>query len=89
MNESRDYLEMTFHSINCFADDGRLDVDELGRIFAIAQRDGIVDLNEKRILQNIISRIQPHELDEPMRYLLNEIKLAVQSWQADISAQPA
>ncbi len=88
MNECRDYLEMTFHSINCFADDGRLDVTELGKIFEIAQRDGIVDLNEKRILQNIISRIQPHELDKSMRYLLNEIKVAVHKWQADIGAQP-
>lgn len=86
MKENRDYLEMTFHSINCFADDGRLDVEELGKIFTIAQRDGIVDQNEKRILQNIIGRLQPDELDESMRYLLNEIKQAVNTWQADLSA---
>ena len=35
MNENRDYLEMTFHSINCFANDGKLDVDELNQIVAL------------------------------------------------------
>ena len=38
MTESRDYLEMTYKSINCFADDGKLDVNELDEIFNIAKR---------------------------------------------------
>lgn len=82
MTECRDYLEMTFQSINCFADDGRLDVTELGKIFTIAKRDGILDLNEKRILQNIIGRIQPEELGPQMQFLLNEIKVEVNNWQS-------
>ena len=44
MSESRDYLEMTFHSINCFANDGTLDVEELTQIVDIALKDGVVDL---------------------------------------------
>ena len=43
MTESRDYLEMTFRSINCFSNDGKMDVAELDSIVAIALKDGEVD----------------------------------------------
>lgn len=71
--ESRDFLEMAFHSIRCFSDDGRLDAAELGRILAIAERDGVADDNELRVLGNIIARIQPDEIDAAMRMQLVEI----------------
>ncbi|WP_196160216.1 hypothetical protein [Reinekea sp. G2M2-21] len=67
MTESRDYLEMTFRSIECFADDGKLDADELMTIANIALRDGVVDDNEKRVLKNIIARLNPEELDEELQ----------------------
>lgn len=71
--ESREFLEMAFHSIRCFSDDGRLDAAELGRILAIAERDGVADDNELRVLGNIIARIQPDEIDAAMRMQLVEI----------------
>ncbi|OZG71796.1 hypothetical protein BTA51_19405 [Hahella sp. CCB-MM4] len=74
MAESRDYLEMTFRSINCFSNDGKLDASELGAIFDIAKRDGVVDQNEIRVLRNIISKVKPHEIDAAMLEKLNEIK---------------
>lgn len=49
MSENRDYLEMSFKSINCFANDGKLDAEELGVILDIALRNGVVDDNEKRV----------------------------------------
>ncbi len=67
MAESRDYLEMTFRSIECFADDGRLDADELMNIANIALRDGVVDDNEKRVLKNIIGRLKTDELDSELQ----------------------
>lgn len=73
MPESRDYLEMTFRSIECFANDGTLDAAELGKIVAIAERDGVIDHNEVRVLRNIISRIKPTEIDDAMRAKLAEI----------------
>ncbi|TBU80754.1 hypothetical protein DNK06_09680 [Pseudomonas daroniae] len=73
MSESRDYLEMSFRSIQCFADDGRLDVQELGSLLDIAERDGVIDDNEIRVLTRIIARIKPEELDQPMRDKLAEI----------------
>jgi len=71
--ESRDYLEMAFHSIRCFSDDGRLDAAELGRLLAIAERDGVTDDNERRVLGNIIARVRPDEIDTAMRVQLAEI----------------
>ncbi|WP_062062435.1 hypothetical protein [Cellvibrio sp. OA-2007] len=73
MTEVRDYLEMSFQSIQCFSSDGKLDAYELGKILAIAEKDGVIDQNEIRVLRNIISRIKPHEVDDAMRKKLIEI----------------
>ena len=67
MSESRDYLEMSFRSIQCFANDGRLDVQELASLLDIAERDGVIDDNEIRVLKNIVARIKPEEIDQPMQ----------------------
>ncbi|MFG0380113.1 hypothetical protein ACF8C6_04015 [Pseudomonas sp. zbq_18] len=67
MSESRDYLELSFRSIQCFANDGRLDVHELGALLDIAERDGVIDDNEIRVLKNIVARIKPEEIDQAMQ----------------------
>lgn len=72
--ESRDYLEMAFHSVQCFANDGKLLVDELDQILQIALRDGVVDDNEKRILRNIFSRLTPSELTQEMQDKIKQIR---------------
>ena len=74
MAESRDYLELTFRSINCFANDGRLDATELGELMAIALRDGVIDDNEKRVLANIVGRLSENELDTEMTNKVAEVK---------------
>jgi uncharacterized tellurite resistance protein B-like protein len=73
MSEPRDYLEISFRSIQCFANDGRLDVNELGALLDIAERDGDIDENEVRVLTKIIERIRPEEIDQPMRDKLAEV----------------
>jgi hypothetical protein len=72
--ESRDYLEMSFQSISCFSDDGKLDAIELGKIFDIALRDGVIDSNEIRVLGQIIKRLKPEELDKDMLAKIAQIK---------------
>ena len=81
MTESRDHLEMIFRSIECFGNNGKLDADELGKIFEIAERDKIIDQNEIRVLRNIISRIDPSEVDGPMRRKLAEISEKINATQ--------
>ena len=73
MLEPRDYLEMTFRSIQCFANDGRLDVHELGALLDIAERDGAIDDNGIRVLKKIIAQIKPEEIDQAMRDKLAEV----------------
>jgi hypothetical protein len=73
MGESRDYLEMSFRSIECFSNDGKLDAKELGQILAIAEKDGEIDHNEIRVLRNIISKVEPEEIDDSMRLMLKEV----------------
>ncbi len=73
MGESRDYLEMSFRSIECFSNDGKLDAKELGQILAIAEKDGEIDHNEIRVLRNIISKVEPEEIDDSMRLKLKEV----------------
>lgn len=73
MAESRDYLEMAFHSIRCFTDDGRLDLGELNRIVAIAEADGTVDDNERRVLQGILGRVRESEVDAAMQARITQL----------------
>lgn len=72
--ECRDYLEMTFKSIQCFANDGKLLVNELEDLVQVALRDGVVDDNEKRVLAQIISRLTPSELTREMLDKIQEMK---------------
>jgi len=72
--DSRDYLEMAFRSIECFADDGKLKVDELKQLVDIALRDGVVDANEKRVLRNIFSKLTPAELTPEMTQAIAAIR---------------
>lgn len=74
MTAERDHLEMAFHSITCFADDGRLDAAELDRIVAIAERDGTINEDETRVLHNIIARITPGEIDALMKMRLDALR---------------
>ncbi|WP_068828838.1 hypothetical protein [Pseudomonas sp. BMS12] len=74
MQESRDYLEMAFRSIKCFADDGKLLVHELDSLVDIARRDGVVDDNEKRILAGIIARLNPAELTSEMQAKIADLR---------------
>lgn len=73
MNESRDYLELTFRSVSCFGNDGRLHAAELDELIGIAERDGRIDANEMRVLKNIIDRIRPDEIDAAMKSRLEAL----------------
>jgi len=73
MKESRDYLEMSFRSIECFSNDGKLDAKELAEILEIAQKDGVIDQNEIRVLRNIISKVKQDEIDDAMKIQLQKV----------------
>ena len=78
--ESRDYLEMSFRSIECFSDDGKLDAGELASILEIAERDGKIDQNEIRVLRNIIRRVQPEDLDAGLKTMLRVVEKRINAF---------
>lgn len=74
MKKHEDFLEITYRSIECFANDGKLVLHELESLLAIALRDGVVDDNEKRVLSNIFSRLNPAELSAEVVNKIQQIK---------------
>lgn len=56
------HLDIAIASIKCFTDDGTLDVSELNFLLGLAMRDGVVDDNEKRVLNNIIGQVSRNEV---------------------------
>lgn len=71
---SNDYLELSYRSIQCFADDGKLLLEELDSLLSVALRDGVVDKNEKRVLENIFDRLTTRELTKEMQDRIEKIK---------------
>lgn len=64
--QSHDYLEISFRSIQCFSNDGKLDVHELNQLVDVALRDGAIDDEERRVLAKIIGLLKPEELTAEM-----------------------
>jgi len=70
---SKDHLEMALKSIEAFQNGGQIDADELNDIVNIAERDGVIDQNEIRVLRSIIQRIDPSEVDPELREALSSL----------------
>lgn len=73
MSEAKDYIEMSILASKFFGSDGKFDAQEMGELIAIAERDGVIDQDEIRVLRNIVSRINPNEVDDAMKAKLAEI----------------
>ena len=73
MTNAKYHIQMALKSIEGFANGGKLNAKELEDIISIAERDGVIDQDEIRVFRNIISRIDPSEVDEAMRAKLTEI----------------
>jgi len=71
--KNSDDLELTFKSINCFTDDGKLDASELDALLSIAMRDSVIDEDEKRVLRNIIARVRDDEIDSLLAEKIEEV----------------
>lgn len=73
MSKPHDYIDMVLRSAESFVKDGKIDANELDEIIKIAERDGVIDTNEIRVLHRIISKIDPSEVNRAMRDKLNEL----------------
>ncbi len=70
---SKDHLEMALRSIEAFQQGGKLDANELGEIIDIAERDGVIDQNEIRVLRSIIARVDPSEVDDDLKAVMQSL----------------
>jgi citrate lyase beta subunit len=61
-----DASEMVFRAVQCFTEDGTLDVEGLDQIVKIALEDGVVDDEEKKVLKNIIYNLTSKDLTAGM-----------------------
>ena len=68
-----DSSEMIFRTIQCFRDDGKLDVSELDQIVKIALADGVVDDAERKVLKNIIFNLTSNDLTKEMWHRVEQI----------------
>ncbi len=57
MKEGSSYIELAYSSIPVFADDGTIDMEELSFLLGVALKDGEIDDDEKRVLNNIFSQV--------------------------------
>ena len=67
MKEDRNYLELAAEAVKVFGNDGKLDEMELSRLLDIAKRNATVDVNEARVLSNILGKVKSYELTNSMR----------------------
>lgn len=73
MNNAKDHIEMALKAAEGFANGGTLNARELGEIIDIAERDGVIDQDEIRVLRNTISRLDPSEVTASLRSKLAEL----------------
>ena len=74
MKKTYGYLELVYASIPIFANDGLVDANELDSLVAIALRDGEIDNDEKRVLQNIFAQLRQHEVSEDVWARVNDLR---------------
>jgi hypothetical protein len=74
MAKESSYIELAYSAIPVFADDGTLDMEELNFLLGIALKDGQIDEDEKRVLQNVFKQVEEHEVTPKVWARINEIK---------------
>jgi hypothetical protein len=72
--QPKTYIEMAIDSIQAFANDGKLDRQELERLLNIALRDGQIDAEESRVLSKIIAQAEKSPLDADVAERIAQIR---------------
>lgn len=67
--------EIAIASINCFSNDGRLDLGELNFLLGLALRDDRVDEDEKRVLANVVGKVTPQNVDPVVWQRIQAVRL--------------
>ena len=65
-NDFPSHLQIVRRSITLFANDGRFDPAELDQLLGMAERDGELDADEKRVLADIFRQIESGHGDDAL-----------------------
>lgn len=74
MTTSRSHLDIALASIPVFSNDGRLDHAELDKLLSLAERDGVVDEDEKRVLGSIFRQAEQTQLDPTVAARITKLR---------------
>lgn len=72
--KNKSHLEIAIASINCFTDDGTLDIGELNFLVGLAMRDGVMDEDEKRVIASIFSKVPRNDVSNVVWDRMQAIK---------------
>lgn len=70
----KSHLEMAVASIQCFTDNGTLDLNELNFLLGLAMRDQAMDADEKRVLKSIFDQVEQKDVENVVWERMNQIK---------------
>lgn len=68
------HLNLALASIPVFTDDGRMDLAELDRLLSLAEQDGTLDDDERRVLANILRRAEGDGPDADVMQRIAEVR---------------
>lgn len=71
-----DHLQLALAAIPAFVDDGRLSLDELEHLLALALRDAVIDDEERRVLENILDRAERDGVDADVQTRIAQVRSA-------------
>ena len=63
MTKHDDQMRLAYAAFAVFADDGKIDMNELNALLGMALSDGKIDKDEKRVLRNVFEHCDAHDLD--------------------------
>jgi len=73
-NRLPDHLQLALAAIPAFTDDGRLSLEELDALLALALRDHTMDADEQRVLANILDRAERDGVDADVRERIRQVR---------------
>ncbi len=74
MKEIKTHLAIALASIQCFTDDGTLDIGEVNYLLGLAMADDVIDDEEKRVLRNIFGKVTKDTVTEATWERIEEIR---------------
>jgi hypothetical protein len=74
MTKQDDQMRLAYAAFAVFAEDGKIDMQELNTLLAMALEDGTMDDAEKRVLRNVFEHCDNHDLDPAVQRKIAQVR---------------